>query len=57
MNLSSTVKINKKIMALIASKYPDSFPPSYHTVDFQYYEHLKKDVDQAERTLSYAKSK
>lgn len=55
MNLKATLKVNKKIMVLIASKYPDEFPPHYTAIDFRYYTHLRKDVEAAERHLEVAK--
>lgn len=57
MDLKATLKINKKIMALIASKYPDEFPTGYTTLDFRYYTHLRKDIENAERHLSYTTEK
>lgn len=57
MNIKEIVKINKKIMKLIESKYPNEFPPAYTDTDYRYYMKLQKDVDAAERHLDLAKSK
>ena len=48
MTLEETIKINKKIMELIESKYPDNFPIGYTDTDHRYYQHLEDDVDKTE---------
>jgi len=48
MSFKQTVEINKKIMALIKSKYSDDFPMSYHNADATYYNRLADDVLKAE---------
>lgn len=48
MNLVTTIKVNKQIMALIKSKYPDDFPLAYHGTDAIYYERLAAGIVKAE---------
>lgn len=57
MNLSTTIETNKKIMALIKSKYPSDFPLAYHNRESQYYRLLENDLVEAERSLSYTTEK
>jgi len=56
-NLRETVEINKKVMALIKSKYPDVFPLGYNNPDATYYNRLDEDNIKGERYLSYSKKK
>lgn len=57
MNLKATIKVNKEIMRLIVSKYPDIFPTGYSGPYFRYYKRLKKDVEEAERYNSFSDKK
>jgi len=52
MNLSETVKVNRQIMGLIKSKYPDVFPLGYHNLDARYYNLLDKEIEEVERSLT-----
>ena len=53
MNLQETVKINKRILALIKSKYED--PPSLwpRGLESRYYDHLSRDTQKAEEALKH----
>lgn len=51
MDLKTTVETNKKIMALIRSKYPEIFPTGYNNADYRYYMLLDKENAGAERYL------
>lgn len=51
MNLEETIKVNRKIMSLIESKYPDKFPPSYPTPDSRYYAKLARDIAEADHSI------
>jgi hypothetical protein len=53
MNLQETVKVNKRILALIESKYTE--PPSLWPTspESRYYGHLLKDTQKAEEALKH----
>jgi len=51
MTLEETIKINKKIMDLIKSRYDDTFPDSFNSPESRYYERLDRETEQAEQYL------
>ena len=53
MDLKSTVAVNKKILMLIESKYPD--PPSTwtNTPETRYYRRVSMDTTQAQQALEH----
>ena len=51
MNFEATIKVNKKIMALIKSKYSEDFPGIHNTPEARYYRRLELDVEEAENYL------
>ena len=57
MNLPATIKINKKIMALIKSKYDEAYPAGHHTPESRYYERLDLDTRDAESFLGTPQKK
>lgn len=57
MDFRMTIETNKEIMRLIESKYPSDFPTGYSGPDYTYYKRLERDVEDAERQLSYAGKK
>lgn len=57
MDLETTVKTNKKIMALIKGKYPEVFPTGYNNADYRYYMLLDNENAKAERYLEIARPK
>lgn len=57
MNLKDTIKINKKIMALIKSKHSEDFPGVSTTPEARYYRRLALDTEEAESYLEANSSK
>lgn len=57
MRISTNVVVNKKIMALIKSKYPEDFPGAYNTPESRYYRRLNLDTEEAEQYLKNNKPK
>ena len=57
MDFKATIEVNKEIMALIKSKYPDDFPIAYHNVDATYYNRLADELCRAEAYLDRAEVK
>lgn len=53
MDFRMTIEINKEIMRLIKSKYPEIFPTGYSGPDYTYYKQLERDIEEAERHNSY----
>lgn len=51
MDFKVTIEINRKIMALIKSKYSNDFPLAYNNPDAQYYNRLDAEVFKAEKYL------
>ncbi len=52
MTLERTIKINKKIMRLILSKYEDSSSLESQTPESRYYQCLRRETEQAENYLA-----
>jgi len=57
MTFKETIEVNKKIMKLIRSKFPEEFPTGYPSPDYTYYTRLERDVEAAERCLRHAGKK
>lgn len=57
MRIKTNVEVNKKIMALIKSKYPEDFPDEYNTPESRYYKRLELDTEEAEQYLKNNKPK
>lgn len=55
MDLKTTIETNKKIIALIKSKYPDVFPLGYNNPDATYYNLLDEENVEGERYLYQSK--
>ena len=53
MYLSATIATNKRILALIESKYQELWPAAYNTPEARYYRMLKRDTAQAEDALAH----
>ena len=51
MNLQDTVKINKQIIALILSKSESEDASSLPLLERNYIDHLKMDIEKAERWI------
>jgi len=51
MMLKETIKINKKIMRLILSKYEDPTSLELTTPESHYYQRLRRETEQAENYL------
>lgn len=54
MDLHQTIATNKKILALIESKYEELWPAAFNTPEARYYHMLTKDTVQAEYALNNA---
>ncbi len=52
MNLKETIKINKKIMRLISSKYENFSILNCNTPELRYFQCLKRETEQAENYLA-----
>lgn len=52
MTLDKNIKVNKKIMQLIRSKYNELFPAGYNTPESRYYLRLQLDVHRARKYLA-----
>lgn len=57
MNLEEQVKVNKKILKLIKSKYIGSFPVGYNTPESRYYYRLEQDILKAVKYESVESSR
>lgn len=57
MDFEATVKVNKKIMGLIRSKYTDINDVPSSGPDYIYYKHLERDVEKVERYNSFSDKK
>jgi hypothetical protein len=53
MNLAETIKVNRQIMQLISSKYPELFPAAYNHLDARYYRALLRDTTHAEQAMKH----
>jgi hypothetical protein len=54
MDLKATIATNKRILALIQSKYQELWPAAYNTPEARYYRMLERDTAQAEAALTHS---
>jgi hypothetical protein len=53
MDLAETITVNRQIMKLIASKYPELFPAAYNNIDATYYKRLQRDTQHVEQAMRH----